>query len=125
MREIRVALPGKAQQPQDHCYPFLPVCSIFVCPDSGIQLPVFGIFRLTGRKTPIFTYLGFLTCTQMLHAVAHGGCADTVMESALKVYSGLFALWLESASVLRLAFQPDALRTELFHGPKSTSGRVE
>ena len=33
--------------------------------------------------------LGFLTCTQMLmHAIAHGGCTDTVRESALKADSG-------------------------------------
>ena len=33
--------------------------------------------------------LGFLMCTQMLmHAIAHGGCVDTVRESALKVDSG-------------------------------------
>ena len=33
--------------------------------------------------------LGFLTCVQMLmHAIAHGGCTDTVRESALKVDSG-------------------------------------
>ena len=32
---------------------------------------------------------GFLTCAQMLmHAIAHGGCTDTVRESALKVDSG-------------------------------------
>ena len=45
----------------------------FVCPNNGIR----GCQRL-----------GFLTCTQMLmHAIAHGGCADTVRESALKVDS--------------------------------------
>ena len=33
--------------------------------------------------------LGFLTCVQMLiHAIAHGGCTNTVRESALKVGSG-------------------------------------
>ena len=33
--------------------------------------------------------LGILTCAQMLlHAVEHGGCMDTVTESALKVDSG-------------------------------------
>ena len=32
---------------------------------------------------------GFLTCTQMLlHGIAHGGCTDTVRESALKADSG-------------------------------------
>ena len=33
--------------------------------------------------------LGFLMCVQMLiHATAHGGCTNTVRESALKVGSG-------------------------------------
>ena len=32
---------------------------------------------------------GFLTCTRMsMHATAHGGCRDTVRESALKADSG-------------------------------------
>ena len=32
---------------------------------------------------------GLLTCTQMvMHAIAHGGCTDTVRESALKADSG-------------------------------------
>ena len=49
-----------------------------------------------------------------MHAIAHGVCADTVRESALKVESGrkknpLLHRGLEPASVLRLAFQPDAL----------------
>ena len=62
--------------------------------------------------------LGFLTYTQMLmHAIAHGGCTDTVRGSALKVDSGrknpLPYRGSEPASVLRLACQSDALPTEL------------
>ena len=50
------------------------VCIIFLCPNHGIQ---------HGCQC-----LGFLTSAQMLrHATAHGGCTDTVRESALKVYS--------------------------------------
>ena len=34
-------------------------------------------------------FSGFLTCTRMLmHAIANGGCTDTVRESALKADSG-------------------------------------
>ena len=34
--------------------------------------------------------LGCLTCTRILmHVIAHGGCTDTVRESALKVDSGI------------------------------------
>ena len=33
--------------------------------------------------------VGFVTCAQMLmYAIAHGGCADTVRQSALKTESG-------------------------------------
>ena len=58
-----------------------------------------------------------LTCVQMLmHAIAHGGCTDSVSESALKVDSGRktpsLHLGLEPSLVLRLAFQSDALPTE-------------
>ena len=55
----------------------------------------------------------------LMHAVGHGGCTDTVRESALKVGSGkkkkhpLPHLGLETASALRLALQWDALPTEL------------
>ena len=44
----------------------------------------------------------------LMHVIAHGGCTDTVRESALEVDSGgeknpLPHLGLEPASVLRLA----------------------
>ena len=49
--------------------------------------------------------LSTLIYTQMLmHATGHRGCKDTIRESALKV---------DSASVLHLAFQLDALPSEL------------
>ena len=61
--------PGKAQQLQKQCYPFLSACGVFSCVQTMLWLPVFG----------------FLTCAQMLmHATAHGGCRDTVGESALE-----------------------------------------
>ena len=74
--------------------------------------------------------LGFLTCTQMLmHAVAHGGCTDTVRESALKADSGRKSLvvsyrGIEPASVLRLAFWSDALPAELFSSGSNDRARV-
>ena len=63
---------GKAQQSQEQRYnPYIPnsVCGIFECrANSGCQS------------------VGFLTCTQMLmHAIAHGGCTNTVREPAVKV----------------------------------------
>ena len=62
--------------------------------------------------------LGFLTCAQMLmHATSHGGYTDTVRQYALEVdweKSPLPHLGHERETVLRLAFQWDALTTELF-----------
>ena len=60
--------------------------------------------------------LRFLTCTQMLmHVISHGGCTDTVRESALNTdweKNPLPHGGIEPASVFRLAFQSDALPTE-------------
>ena len=57
-----------------------------------------------------------------MHAVAHGGCADTVRESALKGdgsgrQTPLWHRGLEPESLLRLAFRSNALPTE----PHSTT----
>ena len=51
----------------------------------------------------------------LMHAIAHGGCTDTVRQSALEVDSGrkIPCRGLEPVSVLRLAFHSDALPTEL------------
>ena len=52
----------------------------------------------------------------LMYAIVHGGCTDTVRESALEVdweKNPLPHLGFEPASVLRLAFQSDALPTEL------------
>ena len=59
----------------------------------------------------------------LMHAIVHGGCTDTVRESALKVDSGkenpLPNRGLEPEPVLRRAFQSDAVLTELFPAPVS------
>ena len=98
---------GKEQQPQEQRYPFLSVCAVFSC----IQ---------------IFVWLGFLTCAQMImlmHAIAHGGCTETVRESALEVDSGRKIPCCTGDSNPReycaRAFQSDALPTELFPRPSS------
>ena len=62
--------------------------------------------------------LEFLTCSQMLMH-AHGGCTDTVRESAPEVVSGSKISFRPGDSNLcqygwRLGFQSDALPTELF-----------
>ena len=64
---------GKAQQLQEQCYPFLSACVVFSCVQIMLWLPVFGIWM----------------CAQVLmHVIAHGGCMDTVRESALGADSG-------------------------------------
>ena len=103
-----------APQPQEQRYPLLSACAVLLCvpPMVGLWLPAFGIFNVH-------------TDVAML-AFAHGGCTITVKltEPALEVDSGrekkrkkkksLPYLGLEPTSVLRLAFQSDALPTELF-----------
>ena len=53
----------------------------------------------------------------LMHAIEHGGCADTERQSALEVDSGRklpgLTGGIEPASVLRLAFWTDALPSEL------------
>ena len=52
----------------------------------------------------------------LMHAIAHGGCANTVRESALKAdweTNPVHHLGLEPESVLLQAFQSDAVPTEL------------
>ena len=70
--------------------------------------------------------LGFSPCTQMLmHAIAHGGCTDTVRESALTVdweKNPFLLQGLERVSVLCLAFQSDALPAELSPFPRFGQG---
>ena len=53
----------------------------------------------------------------LMHAVAHGGCTNTISESASKVDSGRNPLYqgIKPVSVLHSAFQPNVLPTELSH----------
>ena len=86
------------------------VCTISVCPNNGLAA-VFGI----------------LTCAQMLqHTIAHGGCTDTVRESAppkvdtgRKIprrtwhpYLSRYCAWLFTES--------DAVQAELFSSPDTS-----
>ena len=102
---------GKAQQLQEQLYPFLSVCAVFSCVQTMVWLPVFGIFNV---------------CAQMImlmHAIAHGGCTETVRESALEVDSGRKIPCCTGDSNPReycaRAFQSDALPTELLPAPFS------
>ena len=48
MREIQVALITwvRLQQLQEQCYPFLPMCAVFLCVQTVLWLPVFGNFNV-------------------------------------------------------------------------------
>ena len=60
------------QQPQEQRYnPFLSVCAVFPCVQTMVRLPVLG-------TVDVRTAVDACDCT-------HGGCADTVRESALEV----------------------------------------
>ena len=55
---------GKAEQPQEQCYPFLLVCAVFSC-----------------IQTMVWQCWGFLTCGHMLmHVITHKGCKDTTLK---------------------------------------------
>ena len=41
--KFRSPYPGKAQQPQEQRYPFLPECAVFSCVQSVVWLSEFGI----------------------------------------------------------------------------------
>ena len=72
--ELESPYPGKAHQPQEQRYPFLPVTGVCRC----VQTMVYGC-----------QCLGFLTCAQMLtDAIAREGCPDTGGEFALKLTLG-------------------------------------
>ena len=65
---------GKTQQPQEQCCSFLSVCVVSSCVQTIVWLPV---------------CLGCLTCLhKLMHGITHGGCADTVRESAPEVDPG-------------------------------------
>ena len=38
--------PGKAQQLQERYYPLLSVCAVFLCVQTMVRLPMFGIFNV-------------------------------------------------------------------------------
>ena len=76
------------------CSIFLcPVCAVVSCVQTMVPLPVFGIFNVH---------------TDVGAATVHGGCTDTVRQSALKIDPGrkdpLPHKGLEPGSVLQPGF---------------------
>ena len=121
LREIRSPYLGKVQQLQEQRYPFLPVCAVFSCVQTMVWLAVFVICN-------VHTHVDASDCTRGLYGhrtsvstvrvsapyeCQHRTSVSTVRVSAQEVDSGrkhpLPHRGLEPASVLRLAFQSDAL----------------
>ena len=97
---------GAAEQPQEQRYP------LFQCVQH---------FRVS-KQWYGCQCLRFFKCAQkLMHAIAPDGCTDTVRESALKADPGRKISYRTGDSNLRqysaLAFQSDALPTELFPAP--------
>ena len=78
---------GKTQQPQEQRHPFLSVCAVFSCVKTMVWLPVFGILCVC----VVGGWVGERerdSAQMVMHAIAHGGCTDTVRGSALEADSG-------------------------------------
>ena len=91
-----------SRQPQEQCYPFLSVCAVCLCVQTMLWLPVFGIFN-------VLTDVDACDCTRGLYR----HCKSLHWKLALGEKNPLPHQGLEAASVLCLAFQSDALPTEL------------
>ena len=121
-------------------YPFPSVCAVFKCSVTHSKCSVTHSkcsvthshqcvqYSRVSRQWYGCQSLGCLTCVQMLmYAIAHGDCTNTVRESALEADSPRKLLsnrGLEPAAVLRLAFQSDALPTELSPPDASICGKI-
>ena len=93
--------------------PWKASCDRVALPNLGYMLVGFSVSII--HRTLTWT-TGYLTCVQMLmHAIVHGGCTDTVRESAQKVDSGRKIPCLTRESNLRR--RSDVLPTELHLHP--------
>ena len=98
---------GKAQQPQEQHYPFLSGRAVFSCVQTLLWLPVLGIFNM-------HTAVDACDCTWGLYRHCKRVCAGSwLWEKNPLPHRGP-----ELVSVLHLAFQLDALPTELSGCPE-------
>ena len=95
---------GKAHQPQEQHYPFLPVCAVFSCVPNNRWLPVFGIFIVCASVDVCGCTWGLYSC---------GLCKRVHAESRLWEKNVLPHSGLEPVSVLHQDFQSDSLAAEL------------
>ena len=88
----------RLRQPQEQCYPFLPMCAVFPHLQTIVWLPFFFFLKdflmcpqMLMHATPHrVSYLGFYTVNHCgyIRVNAHRGCMNTVRESTLQVDSG-------------------------------------
>ena len=93
----------RVQQPQDRRCPFLSVCVVFLCVQTGIWLPVFGVFNVRTDVGACDCTLGLYKHCKSLHWKVTGRKIPCrTGESKLHQYCAK-------------AFQSDTQQTELFH----------
>ena len=63
---------GKAQQPREQRYPFLPACVVFSCVRTMVWLPVFGIFN-------VHTDVDACDCTRELYGHRKRVCTGSYL----------------------------------------------
>ena len=114
---------SRCQSSSAHSYQ----CSVaaFSCVQTVVRLPLFGICNVRTDVTYAQT---------LMHVITQGNCTDTIRESVLKADTGrekkkkkkkkLPHRGFEPATVLRLAFQPDALPSELSPSLHGSCGLV-
>ena len=74
----------RLQQLQEPRCPFLPACAVASCVQRAVWLAVFGIFNIS---------------LMLMRVFAHGGCANIVRESELKVQEKLLLRWYTGISI--------------------------
>ena len=106
LRKFRSSHPGKAQHPQEQCYPFLEVCAVFsscCCFFLCLYRQMYGYqcFLIFNVRTDVDA----CDCTRGLNG--HRKRVSLKVDSGRKIpcRTGV----IEPASVLHLAFQSDAL----------------
>ena len=101
-RKFQSPYQSKTQQPQEQRYPFLSVCAVFVCVQTMVWLPMFGISNVR-------TDVDACDSTQGLYRCHKRVCTGSWLWKKKKLpHQGL-----EPMSVLRLAFRLGALPSEL------------
>ena len=76
---LEPAVLQRLQQPQQQCYPFLPMCAVFSCVQTMVWFPVFGIYKVGIHMS--------------VHAIVYGGCMKWVSIESWLEEKSLVTLW--------------------------------